>query len=223
MSDYREQTQRPATGNIGTPALAVRKDTAADLSGGSDQNLAMTQMDSFGCLRITEEGGAPTYYGTSQFACDGTASDIALLSGNAQTIVEIVGVVVSSTANASAQGDLSLVRRSSANTGGVAVSAAVAKADSRNPTPGSIPQHYTTHPSALGPEAGIIMAQRYLQQAPGSPVSIILFDLRPRLGTQAMRLNGVDEIVAVNAVALFGGTGNAWDITWIWKELPLTA
>ncbi len=81
MSDYKEQTTRPVTGVVGTPALAVRNDKPGDISG-ADNNHAMTQLDSAGALRVTQEGGKPTYRCTQHFTCDSTAGDIAFIQGN---------------------------------------------------------------------------------------------------------------------------------------------
>jgi hypothetical protein len=79
-ADYREQTTRPSTGAVGTPALGVRTDLGKDLSNGNSK-WAVLQLDSFGSLRVSGEGSKPTYSATSQFACDSTATDIAVFGG----------------------------------------------------------------------------------------------------------------------------------------------
>src|ERR1700676_3685822 len=129
MSDYKEQTTLAAGGCVGTPALSIRNDKASDLSGGNGK-FALPQLDSGGALRVTEEGGKATYFGTSQFACDSNGTDIAILPGNAGKVVKVLGVLVSSTATAVATGDVSLVRRSAANTAGTSANASIAQADS---------------------------------------------------------------------------------------------
>ena len=223
MSDYKEQTHRPTTGLVGTPAIAVRKDKPADLAT-ADQYMEMLQLDAAGALRISEEGGLPTYFGTSQFACDSTGTDIAILPGNASKVVKVIGVLVSTTATAAATGDVSLIRRSAVNTAGTSVNASVGQADSGDAAPSSTPKHYTAHPTGLGASAGTVMAERLVQQAAGTPqASRIFFDLRGRFGAKGLRLNGVAEILALNVAAALGGSGNAWDVTWIWTESPLTA
>lgn len=59
MPSYNEQFQRPATGLVGTPALAVRVALGQDISGlaaaggGQDGNLVALQVTSNGALRAT--------------------------------------------------------------------------------------------------------------------------------------------------------------------------
>lgn len=210
--------------NIGSPALQLRMDTPGTQTT-ANQQLDAQMADSYGNHRVTLEGGAPTYYATSNFSCDSTATDIAQIAGNAATVVQVLEVRVCTLATTAIAGLVNLIRRSAANTAGTAVAASSGKADSRNATPGSIPVHYTVHPSALGATAGTIRTVQILQNVVGSTVlpAEYVFDLRPKVGEQALRLNGIAEFLSVNAAAALGGSGNVWAITWIYKLLPLTA
>jgi hypothetical protein len=224
MPDYREQTARPSGGDIGTPMLSVRNDTPADISNGN-ANLAMTQLDSAGSLRITEEGGKATYFGTSLFACDSTATDIAQFPGVAGVTAKIQGILISAVATARADGNLSIIRRSAANTAGTTGNASVAKADTRDAAASCQPVHYTAHPTALGATAGTLIGQHFIQPAAASDNLLpnIFIDFRQFNGGKPVRVQGATDFLSVNVPAALGGTGNAWAITWIWTEEPTTA
>jgi len=223
VSDYREQTARPTAGDIGTPALFVRNDSPGDLST-TNLYLAMGQLDSAGLLRVTEEGGKATYFATSQFASDATGTDIAVFVGVATKTAKLFGIQISSTATAAATGDLSIIRRSALDTGGTAANASVAQADGRDVAPAITPQHYTAHPTGLGASAGILWGQRYIQPAVSTTLLPGFFiDFRQYNGGKPIRVSGTTDVIAVNIAAALGGSGNAFDITWIWCEEPTTA
>lgn len=227
MSEYIEGVGQ-GSAVIGTPELLIRCDTpgVANLSSTvTNLTTVRAQCDSAGNMRDTQEGGKTTYYACSQFACDSTATDIWTLAGNATTVVKVLFLLITSTANAAATGRLQVLRRSAANTGGTTASPTVAKADSRNAASSSTPAHYTAHPTALGTSAGAIASQQFGQQV-NTAVPIqqpFVLDFRTYMGGQTLRLNGTSEILAVNAAAALGGTGNAWDIQVCWTEEALTA
>jgi hypothetical protein len=222
-ADYPGNTTVPST-PIGNPLLGQRNDTAATVAT-TNGNWTIPQFDSAGSLRVTEDGGVATYYATSQFACDSTATDIAIFAGSASCVARLLSIMISSTATAAATGDLSIIRRSVANTAGTAVNASVAKADTRDGTANITPQHYTAHPTALGTSAGTIWGQRYIQPAVSTTLMPGFFiDFRQYTGGKGLRVGAaVTDIIAVNIPAALGGSGNAWDVTWCWIELPTTA
>ncbi len=223
MSDYKEQTQRVTGGGVGDPMLGVRNDSAGDLSAANGA-YAIEQFDSGGSVRMTAEGGKATYSATSQFACDSSGTDIAFLPGNASTTVKVLQCIVSSTATAAATGDVTLIRRSAANTAGTSANASVGKLDTRDAANSSTPKHYTAHPTGLGAAVVTLRAERFSQQAAGTPpASRIVFDFQAQFGAKGLRLSGATDILALNVAAALGGAGNAWDVTWIWTEEPATA
>ena len=222
MADYSEG----ASGSkfFGNVLLGQRNDTPADLSG-ANLTLAAAQFDAFGSMRVTEDGGCPTYYATSQFACDSTGTDIAIFAGSTSCVAHLLAIQISSTATAAATGDLSIIRRSAANTAGTAANASVAKADTRDVAANITPQHYTAHPTSLGATAGTLWGQRYIQPAVSTTLLPgFMVDFRQFTGGKGLRVAAsVTDIIAVNIAAALGGAGNAWDITWTWIELPVTA
>lgn len=223
MPEYTEGATMGSS-PIGTPALAVRQDKPQlNSKVTANQQESRLQVDSAGALRVSEEGGKATYYATSQFACDSTATDIFFVPGNATTAVKVLWVDVSTTATAAATGDLTLVRRSAANTAGTAVASSVGQADSADAAASSAPKHYTAHPTSLGTSAGVVYAKRLVQQAAGTPpAASVFFDLRPLTGGKGLRLSGASELLCLNAAAALGGAGNAWDVTVCWVEEPGT-
>lgn len=224
MSDVYEGFVRPSAGVTDTPVAAVRKDKAAVFVATNNTYQPM-MLDSGGSLRVTEEGGKATYYGVSAFSCDSTATDIAIFPGITTAVMKILWIEVYTAATATADGIIKIVRRSAANTAGTLVSSSVTKADTGNAAAGGQPQHYTAHPTGLG--TGVdLWAKRAGQQALGAVGGCIpyFFDFRQRHGAQGLRLNNiVTDIIAVNAAAALGGSGNVWTITWAWVEEPTTA
>lgn len=210
---------------LNAPFGIVRNDHAGLLYSVANGNLYPPQGDSYGSVRVTEEGGIPTYFATSTFACDSTATDIAIFPGSTSVIARLLWVLISSTATAAATGDFLVIRRSAANTGGTAVNATVGRADMTDGAPNCQPQHYTAHPTALGAANGNLYAQRYIQPAAASTLLPgFLIDFRQWTGGKGIRVAAsATDIIALNAAASLGGSGNGWDITWCWVELPTTA
>lgn len=222
MADFPQQFPAASTapGNL---TLGVRKDSPGDLAG-TNAYTASIQFDSAGSLRVNEQGGKATYFATSQFACDSTATDIWTLTGSATKTGFLQFLAISSSATAAATGDLSVIRRSAADTAGTAVNPTVAKADPSDGAATLTPAHYTAHPTALGTSAGVIFGQRYTQPAPATTVQPGIFlDFRQYNGGKGLRISGATDIIAVNVPAGLGGAGNAWDVTACWTEEPTTA
>jgi hypothetical protein len=227
-ADYFVGAVAPSAGFGGTVALLERKDKGGDLAGA---NLAVTvpQTNSAGSLRVTQDGSVPRYFGNSQFAADSTATDIWFFPGVAGATIKVQRVIVSSVATAFAQGRMQLLRRSTANTAGTAVSAGIGYAsadDQAAGTPNALgqPKHYTAHPTGLGTAAGVLRSLQYAQQ----PLATVAgpsyeFDLRTYGDGKGVRLSGTTDILALNVPAGLGGSGNAWDITVEWIEEPITA
>jgi hypothetical protein len=224
MADYREQTARPSGGDIGTPCLGVRNDTPGDIAG-ANLNLAMEQFDSAGAIRASEEGGKATYYATSQFSCDSTATDIAVFGGVAGKTAKIQSILISSVATGRANGNLSIIRRSVADTAGTAVAPTVALADTRDAAASCAPVHYTAHPTALGTTAGTLVGAEFIQPALATDnlIPSVLIDFRQFNGGKPIRVQGATDFICVNVPAALGGAGNVWNITWCWTEEPTTA
>lgn len=223
MSDYREQTARPSTGGVGTPMLGVRKDTPIDLSG-ANSDWCTHQFDSYGSLRTTNEGGAPTYFANSQFACDSTGTDIWCFPGVTTKVIKVLWIAVASVATSAAVGVAQLLRRSVADTAGTPANATIVKASVGNAAAAGQPVHYTAHPTALGTGVAFYSWQLSQGAVATAEAKPFVIDFRAMMGHQALRLNNVvTDILAFNVAAALGATGNAWHISVAWEELPTTA
>ena len=218
-ADYRITTGA-GTNGIGTPILGIMKLLGQDMSGGTDGNWTTATFDSAGSLRVTEEGSKPTYFATSQFASDSTATDIWAFPGVAGKTAKIQWISVTTTATAAATGDMTLVRRSAADTAGTSANASIAQADTRDAAASCQPIHYTAHPTALGATAGTMFATRFVQPAAStlSPYPGYFFDLRNYNGGRGIRVQGTTDFIYLNVPAALGGAGNAYDITVCWTE-----
>lgn len=209
---------------IGTPFFGRRQDAPTDQAT-ANGNVGVVQFDAYGSMRTSQEGGYPTYWATSQFSCDSTATDIAIFAGNTSAIIKILGIFISSFATSAAHGDITVIRRSAVNTAGTAANASVAKADPRDGAANGAPQHYTAHPTGLGTSAGTLFAAHYYQPqaaASGAPAQLFI-DPCQLYGAKPWVLKALaTDIIVINAAAALGGSGNVWDITWAWVELPTT-
>lgn len=223
MPDYYTQNAAPTGAVAGTGLLGLRKDSPADIAA-ANLNFTYPQFDSGGAIRCTEEGGKASYLCSAQFACDSTATDIWTLPGNASTTVKVLWLLITSVATAAATGRLQVVLRTVADTAGTRVVDTAVAMDSRDAAASSIPGHYTVHPSALGAGTAILSLQFGQQAVNSIPIAAPFFlDFRTFYGGKALRLAGVSQILAVNAAAALGASGNAWDITVAWTEEPTSA
>lgn len=226
MPDYTEKVLA-SSAPIGTPILAVRTDKPATRTTANAQH-SFLQVDSAGNLRVSEEGGKATYFATSQFSSDSTATDIAQFLGVAGVTAKIQWVFVNTALTATATGDLSVIRRSTANTAGTTGNASVAQADGGDAAASCQPVHYTAHPTGLGTSAGIIFGIRWIAPALGGGTAGaipqgVFFDFRQFTGGKGLRVQGTSDFVSINVPAALGGAGNVWDIVWCWTEEPTTA
>ena len=217
-----------AQGTVNAPALmnivgGVRKDSPGDMAN-ENGNLEPIQFDSAGSAKVSQEGGKPTYYATSQFAADSTATDIAVFPGVAGVTAKILGILISSTATAAATGDVTIVRRKTANTAGTSADASVGQADTRDaraivPTcPLHCPSNSTwySQPQRLGTA---VCPTRSCNRYAGAAVDRLMQDIR----RQASARPGHNRFHRGQCPRSLGGSGNEWDITWIWTEEPTSA
>lgn len=222
MADYSTQAV-PGTKPFGNVNLLYRNDTAGDL-GAANAALAPQQGDSAGSLRTTAEGGKPTYSVVSQFASDSTGTDIWFIQGSSTKTVKVLKIIISGTITAAATGDLSVIRRSAANTAGTAVADTPGLLDATNDVAAtSVVKHYTAHPTGLGTAVATLFGVRLglpTSPAVAGPIEINFANLP---GGKLPRLSGTTDFLCINIAAALGGAGNAYDITCFFTEEPTTA
>lgn len=227
-ADYYPQTVYSATSIIGNPVLAVRKDTAADLAG-TNSCIAPPQMDDFGALRVTEDGGAPTYTASFQAIVPvASATDVFMLAGSTTKVVKVHRVRISITGGAAKSISLGAHRRNTAAVNGTFTTATATPHDStNNATATASFRAYTTNPT-LGTSIGIVRSDRYtvpVTDTGASPTNLE-WDFRGRDGAQTVRMptnaTAGTEAFVINFNASTIGTGLA-DCTIEWSEHPVTA
>lgn len=214
----------PIAGQLGGDALlGLRSDTGTDF-GLVNGNVTVGQFDSHGALRMTPQGGNPTYgVGTPSFTAATTPTDIWSLPGNATTTVEVIQLTVTTFhATTGASGLVQLIRRNATNqAGGTRTTTTPLPLDTRNTTALSIPGYYTVVPTTLGTSIGIISSAIVTQGTTGA--GTINFNFEPRAGGQPIRLSGTTDLLCINVANALGIAGNNYAVSVVTREVPSSA
>lgn len=159
---------------------------------------------------------------TALFTPAASSTDIFVIGGSATKTIRLLRLLLSGTQTTAGNiGQVAVVKRSTANTGGTAVAATAVALDSDPVKPASaLVQHYTANPTT-GTLVGAIWQKRCLLPAPASVADGVLFDLdfTQLLNGKLPVLRGLAEQFAIN---LGGGTlptGAAeFQVTAFWSE-----
>lgn len=153
----------------------------------------------------------PTYSASITNHGNVAASDIYCVTGSDTKLVKVTGFCVSAEANSAIIADLTIVLRSTLNTGGGLASVPVVKMDQLNPTPTAVVQSFTSAPTA-GTAIGTVRSIKMLLEGSGSSgrscQGTLFF---PRNWGQPITLRGSTQAACVNSSAL--GAGGNWSIT----------
>ena len=150
-----------------------------------------------------------------------SATDIFTICGAANIVTRIASVGVSGRATAAASVDISLVMRSTANTGGTSSTVSATKYDSTYGTASSSVLSYTVNPT-LGTNAGGANAMLSVRQlflgnlTTGQPGERAIWTFGDRPSSQ-LALRGTAQCMAVNMNAQTA-SGNLMDIYVEWTE-----
>lgn len=144
------------------------------------------------------------------------AQDIFTITGSDQKKIKVERLEVSGIATASAAIPFSIVKRSTANTGGTSTNPNVV-AHETGGAPTATINAYTANPTP-GTLVGVIQAKRgtLLTASAGSPASPTPFDFTTS-GTKFPTLNGKNEVLALNYNGATAA-GNNLDIFITWTE-----
>lgn len=142
------------------------------------------------------------------------ATDIAVLSGNATTVVLVSDVTLSCTQTTAGVVDVQLVKRSTANTAGTATASTSTPLDSNNAAAVSSVLTYTANPTT-GTLVGQVDAAKVLVGAPATAAAGA-YVWKPALG-QTVTLRGTAQQLAVNLNGVTV-TGGACNVTFRWIE-----
>lgn len=143
-------------------------------------------------------------------------TDIFTITGSASKTIKITDITFSATKTANGFGDVLLIKRSSADSGGTSSTAAAVPYDSANAAASATVRSYTANPSSLGTEVGKIAAHRYFYSGLSVAAPLLEFQFGND-NKQPVTLRGASEQLAVN---LNGGTlsGNLIDLYVEWTE-----
>lgn len=166
------------------------------------------------------DGPRATYgAGIRALVAPSSPTDIVQVCGSASKTVRITKVIFSGRASTAVSLDVTLVRRSTANTGQTTNITPVTY-DTNNAASSLTPFAYTTNPVTLGTSLGSIASRQYflanLTTTIGTPPLEWHFGNRP---AQALVLRGATQCLSVSLDQ--GGTsysGNSLDVAFEWTE-----
>lgn len=184
----------------GTSNVRVR--VSAYTSGSSNGTLRATQTlpgISFGMIL---DGGKFTYsVAISGLVTVTGATDVFTLTGATGVVTRVLRAEASVTIQTAAQYvGISLIKRSTANSGGTSTNPTIAKHDPQAPAASTVVNAYTANPAALGTSAGVISSRRVFAPltgtaALGSSPEKWEFGKGPE---QAHILRAATDVIAIN-------------------------
>jgi hypothetical protein len=173
-----------------------------------------------GNISVNTEGLKPSYAATTAVFSPGTAATttIAQIVGSATKTIRVTRVVLSASIATTAENyGVTLTKRSTAASGGVAVAATVCPLDSNNAAGTAVVNSYTTTPTA-GTSVGIVAGGNYFANVPpaqcGAP---LIFDFGGR-PSQCPVLRGVAQSLDVTLSLATPGHAGSWQVTFEWTE-----
>lgn len=161
-------------------------------------------------LPITGNSNIPTYSAAVHNFSNSSAGDIFCISGSATKTIRVKGIRVSATASAAVNSAVSIIRRSTLNTGGTPTSITPVPSDSNNPSATAVTTAYATAPTA-GTTVGIVRSQKLpigTATSTGISPSPALFQFSV-YWDQPQVLRGVNEALCVDVDSTAGGN---WEI-----------
>lgn len=152
------------------------------------------------------------------FVSAGSATDIYNVQGSASKTIKISKIKVSGTTTSGSAIKLtvSLIKRSSANTGGTSVVGTPVPYDSSNAVATAVVRHYTANPSAVGTPVGLIRAETLAITRSGLAGGVLEWNFTD--GGQPVILRSASEFLSIN----FNGTsitGSVISISVEWTEV----
>lgn len=164
----------------------------------------------------TENAATPTYVaGTSGLVPPAAANDILEIIGSASKTVKIRQVQISCTATAAAAYDFTMIKRSTANTGGTSGLLAIVPLDANDAAGTAVIKGYTANPT-LGTLIGVVRTVKgTVTTAAGTIMNVpTVFDFGTR-STEALTLRGTAQVAVLNlnGATMTGGSCNM-DVEW---------
>lgn len=181
-----------------------------------DGDLSDLQLDVNGNLK-TVKYDPPSYSAAVSFSAPATPTDVFTLIGSATKTVKILKIRFTGTTTSGSpiSSNISLIRRSTANTGGVRVAMAAVPHDSNSAAATASAGNYTTNPLVLGVAVGNVRAQRVSFNATGISGGEAIWEFNLN---EPIVLRGTSQLLSLN----MGGTtvtGNILGLSIEWQEV----
>lgn len=207
-----------ASGDSGVAVWAVRRDAVVSSASASGDYNEIT-VNKYGALNIASFGvTAKTYRAVANITVAASATDIAILPGNVANSVQVTKVTVSGIQTVVGLVRVSLVKRSTANTGGTTGAITAVPMDSSDAAATSAPLSYTANPTP-GTTVGTV-DEAYINMSPLASGTIgtakdFVFGTYGKpivlsTGSQGLAVN-------LNGVTVTGGVVT---VIYEWVELP---
>lgn len=169
-------------------------------------------------IPVTTEGQKTSYSAAAVgIVVAAAATDVFTIIGSATKTIRVTRIVasMSTTAGSGIAENASLVKRSTADTGGTSTTPTVVPHDSNNAAGTAVVRSYTANPT-LGTAVGTIRVVRSAATTAGTTIQEIVWEFGTR-PAQAIVLRGVDQQLCIN----LGGvtiTGPVADFSVEWTE-----
>lgn len=182
----------------GLATLGLFNNTPPTLTSGQSVGL---QLDSRGGLIVNGASNLQTYATSAFITPAAAATDVFAITGSITKSLLITEVTLSLSASAAGVIPISLVRRTSTNTGGTSTSGTNVAHNSNNAATTATTAAYTANPTGLGTLGGAVEA--FLALAPASDVRVYTFYFGAQQGNQPVAVGNNTQSFCVN---LGGGT-----------------
>lgn len=204
------------SGDTGIQVLGVRQDappnSPATNANGDYGFVALNQWNATNVANF--EKGAKTFSCSANITVAATATDIAIIPGNATNTVYITKVIISGIQTTAGSALIQLIKRSTANTGGTSTAMTAIPHNSAD-TPVSLPLSYTANPTVGTPVGNVRLQYLSLGSATIASGSIVW-----EFGDKGkwVTLSGVAQGLAIN---LNGATitGGVINVSAEWIEI----
>jgi hypothetical protein len=183
------------------------------LSDGTNARRALGDATGRQIVKIYPDTTTASYHASANVASAASATDVAVLPGNATNTVLVYRVTVSCSQTTAGLITLQLIKRSTADTAGTSANMTVVPDDSGFSAGSSVPKTYTANPTAGTPVGNVDTAiVGCMATGTAAPNDIYIF--KP---AKPILLRGVAEQLAVNLNAATV-TGGSFDVTFDYAE-----
>ena len=180
---------------------------------------SVTQVSAANPLPVTMGASSATYAAAiSGLVPAALATDVFVINGSASKTIRISKINVNGVQATAGQVAISVIKRSTANTGGTSTTPTRTPYDSANAAATATVLAYTANPATLGTVVGTITASRLFVPGVASATDAQGFTMiTGDVGQQFVTLRGIAENLAINlnGVTITGGAVN---VTFEWTE-----